>query len=151
MKNHNELHSLFFLVHFFSHKFATEIVSKVYILPGYRLKPRGFSSPSCFHIHCASLMCTYLIVPILLDCLQSLCQDHYFDKVLADYLGLVQTLEVKVCDQVPLLLMPAMVTARMAHTTWANTTLTITGLLKKKYEGYKCLMKRNTGQALEGS
>ena len=48
-----------------------------------------------------------------------------------DYLGLVQTLEVKVCNRAPLLLMPAMVTARMAHTTWANTTLTITGLLQK--------------------
>ena len=48
-----------------------------------------------------------------------------------DYPGLVQNPEVKVCNQAPPLLMPAMVTARMAHRTWANTTLTITSLLQK--------------------
>lgn len=56
-----------------------------------------------------------------------------------DYLGLVQNPEVRVCNQASLLLMPAMVTARMAHGTWANTTLTIISLLQKKNnEGYKC-------------
>lgn len=56
-----------------------------------------------------------------------------------DYTGLVQNPEVRVCNQASLLLMPAMVTARMAHGTWANTTLTIISLLQKKNnEGYKC-------------
>ena len=44
---------------------------------------------------------------------------------------LAQTPQVKGSVQVLLLVLPAMIIARMAHRTQANTLLTITGLLQK--------------------